>query len=97
MSRSRISVDSHWWYATIGIVVLLVLYLTQSPPDTSFLLLGLNIVIVFAMAACWILDIRAIRGSESEWNPSFLYAFGALFTPILLLYGYRRYQYLGLV
>jgi hypothetical protein len=97
MAPDRASVDSRWWYATVGTVVLLLLYVTQSPPDASLILLGLNVAIVLATTLCLSMDIRAIRRSELSWDPSSLYVLGALFTPILLFYGYRRYRHVGLI
>lgn len=96
MPRNQASVDSRWWYATVAIVVLLVLYVIQSPPDSSLFLFGLNVAILLATLFCLVMDIRAIRRSESSWNPSRAYALTPLFTPFFLIYGYRRYQHVGL-
>jgi len=95
--RNHISVDARWWYATVAIVTLVALYVTQSPPDSSVFLFGLNVITLFVALFCLAMDIQAIRRSESSWDPSRAYAAGAFFTPLLLLYGYRRYRYVGLI
>ena len=94
---SRDSVYSRWWYATVALVVLVAVYVTQTPPDASIFSFGLNIILVLSMLFFLAMDIRAIRRSESSWNPSRVYALSGLFTPLLILYGYRRYQHVGLI
>lgn len=97
MSPNQISVNSRWWYATVALVVLVIVYVTQTPPDASIFLFGLDIVLALSMLFCLAMDIRVIRRSDSSWNPSRAYALGSLFTPLLILYGYRRYQHVGLI
>ena len=97
MPRNHISVDAQWWYATVAIATLVVVYVTQSPPEASLFTFALNVLTLFAALFCLAMDIRAIRRSESSWNPSRTYVAGALFTPLFLLYGYRRYRYVGLI
>ena len=96
MSRDRISVDSRWWYALVAIILLLVVYATQTPPDASLFSFGLNIIVFFSALFCLIMDIRAIRRSESSWNPSWTHALSVLFTPLLIFYAYQHYQNVGL-
>ncbi|RJT07045.1 hypothetical protein D3261_03210 [Halococcus sp. IIIV-5B] len=96
MAHDRVSVDSRWWYATVGIIALFFLYVSVSPLD-SLLAIILNAVTVVGLALFWAMDIRVIRRSEAAWEPSALYLIGVILTPILVLYGYRRYQHVGLV
>ena len=97
MSRNQVSVDSRWWYATVALVMLVIVYVTQTPPDASIFSFALNIVLVLSVLFSLAMDVRVIRRSESSWNPSRVYALSALFTPLLILYGYRRYQHIGLI
>ena len=60
MSRNHTSVDARWWYATVAIVVLLVLYVTQSPPDSSLFLFGLNVITPLVALFCLVMDTGTV-------------------------------------
>ena len=97
MSPNRVSVNSRWWYATVAIIVLLAVYVTQTPPDASLFSFSLSVIAFFGTLFCLVMDIRVVRRSGSSWIPSRVYVVGVLFTPVLVLYGYRRYRHIGLL
>ena len=97
MSRRQYSLDSHWWYAAVGVFLLFALFVSIAPPDASLLFFGLDILFLLIILLCLFMDIRTIRRSEAPWNPNWIfYVVGSFAFPVLFLYVYRRYQNVGL-
>ena len=92
---SRSAIDSRWWYALLGLFVLFFSTAYITIPDVTALVLGLNVALIASIAVCIVMDTRSIQNADLDWNPSEVYAMGAIFTPILILYAIQRWRYVG--
>ena len=92
---SHPAIDSRWWYALLCLFVLFFSTAYITIPDVTALILGLNVALIGCITVCVVMDTRSIRNADLNWNPSAVYAMGAVFTPILILYAVQRWRYVG--